>query len=194
MVAIRTGERRFLELLERYGEAEVLDAVRLSFAQSERAAVARIPEGTYEAESFLDDDGVSLGRRIPIRGKGVVEGEEMTIDLSGCAAQVACECLTTPGLLPLNDGALRPLRIVLPPGRVIRARRPAAARWWMTVPMRVGDTIFKKALEPAWPEGVIAGHHADLCAANAYGVDERTGRFFLHVGVRAGGRPTGARG
>jgi N-methylhydantoinase B len=211
VAAIRTGERRFLELLDRYGQDQVLGGIRLCFDQSERAAraaVARIPDGSYEAESFMDDDGVSVGRHIPVRVRVTVEGEEMTIDLSGCApqvpgyfnsgptagrsaAQVAFKCLTTPRLLPINDGAFRPLRIVLPPGRVISARKPAATRWWMTVPMTVVDTIFK-ALAPAWPQGVIAGHHADLCAVNAYGVDERTGRFFLHVGVGLGGGGWGA--
>ena len=103
----------------------------------------------------------------------------MTIDLSGVspqvagyfnsgptagrsAAQVAFKCLTTPLLLPINDGSFRPLKIILPPGRVISASKPAAVRWWMTIPMTVVDTIFK-ALAPACPERVIAGHHADLC-------------------------------
>src|SRR5437763_17101517 len=60
VAAIRTGERRFLELLDRYGQAEVLEATALAADQSERAAraaVAEIPDGEYSAESFMDDDG-----------------------------------------------------------------------------------------------------------------------------------------
>ncbi|HEU0169175.1 MAG TPA: hydantoinase B/oxoprolinase family protein, partial [Chloroflexota bacterium] len=63
--------------------------------------------------------------------------------------------------LPINDGAIRPLNIVLPPGTVVSASREAAKRWWMTVPMTVIDTIFK-ALAPACPELVPAAHHGDL--------------------------------
>jgi N-methylhydantoinase B len=53
---------------------------------------------------------------------------------------------------------------------------PAALRWWMTIPQTVVDTIFK-ALAPACPERVIAGHHADLASGGAYGyIDPETGR------------------
>ena len=46
----------------------------------------------------------------------------------------------------------------------------------MTIPQTVVDTIFK-ALAPACPERVIAGHHADLASGGAYGyIDPETGR------------------
>src|SRR5436190_5973145 len=91
ITAVKTGERRFLELLERYGRDEVLDAIRNIMDQSEAAARARtrtIPDGIYEAESFMDDDGVSIGQRYPIRVKVIKKGEEMTIDLSQVSPQV----------------------------------------------------------------------------------------------------------
>ena len=92
--------------------------------------------------------------------KVIVKGDLMTIDLSEVspqvqgyfnsgatagrsAAQVAFKCLTTPTQYPINDGAFRNLEIVLPPGRVISATKPAAVRWWMTIPMTVVDTIFR---------------------------------------------------
>ena len=59
--------------------------------QSERAARAHtlsIPDGVYQAESYMDDDGVSISDRIPIRVRVTVEGDEMTVDLSEVAAQV----------------------------------------------------------------------------------------------------------
>ncbi len=199
IAAIRTGERRVCRLLERYGTQAFTASIRLIFDQSERlarAAVRTIPDGVYEAESFMDDDGVALGRHIPIRVRIEVHGEAITCDLSGVGAQVAgyfnsgptagrsaCEvafkCLTTPLVLPINEGAFRPLTIVLPPGRVVSATKPAALRWWMTIPMTVVDTIFK-ALAPACPERVIAGHHADLASAGTYGyIDPETGRIFV---------------
>jgi N-methylhydantoinase B len=206
IASIRTGERRLTELLARYGNEAFRESVSMIFDQSERlarAAVRDIPDGVYEAESFMDDDGVSIGKHIPIRVRVEVAGEKMTIDLSGVspqvsgyfnsgptagrsAAEVAFKCLTTPVLLPINDGSFRPLEIILPPGRVISATKPAAVRWWMTIPMSVVDTIFK-ALAPACSERVPAGHHADLAAGGAYGYfDPRTGNLTMGTSIGVG--------
>ena len=206
ITALKTGERRYLELLERYGGDEVLASIRNIMANSERNARARtrtIPDGVYEAESFMDDDGVDIGRRIPIRVKVIKQGDEMTIDLSqvgpqvrgffnsgattgyGCA-QVAYKCLTSPTDYPINDGSLRPLKVILAPGTVVSAVRPAAMRWWMTFPMTVVDTIFK-AMAPAMPQRTIAGHFADLNTAMMTGISPRDGRLFIASGGGMGG-------
>ena len=57
-------------------------------------ASAEIPDGVYEAESFLDDDALG-DEPVPIKVKVTVEGEELTVDFTGLAEQV-------PG--PLNSG------------------------------------------------------------------------------------------
>src|SRR5437763_7447060 len=207
IAAIRTGERRLLQLLKRYGNHAFKESIRLVFEQSARlarAAVREIPDGVYEAESFMDDDGVNVGKHIPIKVRVEVRGEEMTIDLSGVspqvagffnsgptagrsAAEVVFKCITTPMLLPINEGSFRPLKIILPPGRVVSATKPAAMRVWMTVPMTVCDTLFK-ALAPACPERTIAAHYADLCIVNPHGFDPQTGRYFwAHIGHPGGG-------
>ena len=53
-----------------------------------RARTRSIPDGVYEADSFMDDDGVEIGKRVPIRVKVTVKGEEMIIDLSEVSQQV----------------------------------------------------------------------------------------------------------
>src|SRR3990170_4202962 len=207
LAAIRTGERRLTQLLRRYGSATFKESVQVIFEQSEklaRAAVQKPPDGFYEAESFMDDDGVNLGKHIPIKVRVEVCGDEMTIDLSGVspqvagfynsgptagrsAAEVVFKCITAPLLLPINEGSFRPLKIVLPPGRIVSATKPAPVRVWMTVPMTVCDTLFR-ALAPACPERTIAGHYADLCTVNPHGFDAETGRFFWsHIGHPGGG-------
>jgi N-methylhydantoinase B len=208
IAAIRTGERRTHALLERYGNGTWRESLRQIYDQSEksaRQAVSEIPDGVYEAESFMDDDGVSLDKRIPIRIRVEVAGDNMTMDLGGCspqvagyfnsgptagrsAAEVAFKFLTSPKLLPINEGSFRPLTIVLPPGRIVSATKPAAVRMWMTVPMTVVDTVFR-ALTPACPERVIAGHHADLALVAMFGVDPATGRSTIlrHGAVIGGG-------
>ncbi|HWH80088.1 MAG TPA: hydantoinase B/oxoprolinase family protein, partial [Candidatus Binatus sp.] len=92
IAAIRTGERRVTRLLERYGAETFKQSIKLIFDQSEklaRAAVQKIPDGVYEAESFMDDDGVNIGKPIPIKVRVEVSADEMTIDLSGVSPQVA---------------------------------------------------------------------------------------------------------
>ncbi len=205
VTAVKTGERRFMELLSRYGRSHVLSAIRNIMDQSEIAARARtrsIPDGIYEAESYMDDDGVDVGKRIPIKVRIEKRGEEMTVDLSevskqvrggfnsglttgyGCA-QVAYKCLTSPTDYPINEGSFRALKVKLTPGTVVTAVKPAAMRMWMTFPMTVVDTILK-AMERAIPERTIAAHHADLIIASISGISRNDGRFFM-----AGAGPMG---
>ena len=205
--AVTTGERRFLELVKRYGKDPVMASIAVIMDQTDvtaRQAVAKIPEGTYEAESFMDDDGLNIGTPVPIKVRVVVANGRMTIDLSevsdqvtgfynsgittGIAcAQVAYKCLTSPTEYPVNDGSFRSLDVIMPAGKVISATRPAPMRWWMTFPMTVIDTIFK-ALSPAIPDQVIAGHHADLVTALIHGIDPKEGRFYIGgIGPLGGG-------
>jgi N-methylhydantoinase B len=206
IAAIRTGERRVMRLIERYGVETFKQSVQRIFDQSEklaRTAVKNIPDGVYQAESFMDDDGVNIGRSIPIKICVEIAGDQMTVDLSGVspqvagpynsgatagrsASEVAFKFLTTPLLLPINEGSFRPLKIVLPPGRIVSAAKPAPVRTWMTVPMTVADTIFK-ALAEACPNSVLAGHHADLAAPRTFGLDPKTGRSFHFPPMLSGG-------
>ena len=198
ITAIKTGERRFLELLDRYGRQPVLDCIQTIMDHAETAARERtraIPDGVYEAESFMDDDAVEVAKRIPIRVKVIVSGDEMTVDLTDVArqvrgfynsgpttgiacAQVAFKCVTSPTDYPVNDGSFRNLKVILPPGSIVSAVRPAPMRWWMTFPMTVVDTIFK-ALSKAIPDQTIAGHHADLCVALLDGHYPDNGKLFI---------------
>ena len=67
---------------------------------------------------------------------------------------------------------------IVPAGKVVSAVRPAPMRKWMTYPMTVIDTVFK-ALAPAIPDRVIAGHHADLLSVNVHGINAKTKEFFI---------------
>ena len=207
ITAVTTGERRFTELLDRYGQDAVLDSIATIMDHSEataRALTQTIPDGVYEAESFMDDDGIDLGKPVPIRVKVTVKGDTMTVDLSDVSkqvrgfynsgvttghacAQVAFKCLTSPTDYPINQGAFRNLETIVPLGRVISAQKPAPMRWWMTFPMTIVDTIFK-ALAPVIPNRVIAGHHADLLAIQFYGMNPRSKEFFIgNFGPLGGG-------
>ena len=171
VTAVKTGERRFIELLERYGREPVMPRDPHASWTSPSAppvrARARSPTASTRRRSFMDDDGVEVGNRIPIKVRVIVEGDEMTIDLTEVSrqvrgfynsgettgyacAQVAYKCITSPTDYPINEGSFRSLKVKLTPGTVVSAVKPAAMRWWMTFPMTIVDTIFK-ALEPAVP-------------------------------------------
>ena len=210
ITAVKTGERRFLQLVERYGRDQVLGAIGAIMDHSEAMARARtrsIPDGVYEAESYMDDDGIEVGKKVPIKVRVIVKGDEMTVDLSEVSrqvrgsfnsgittgyacSQVAYKCLTSPTDYPINDGSFRSLKAIVPPGRIVSAVRPAPMRWWMTYPMTIVDTVFK-ALAPVIPDRVIAGHHADLVIAATHGINPyRIGIFSREF--RAAGRRLGS--
>ena len=206
IAAVKTGERRFLEMIQKYGRDAVVGGIEAIMDHSEaaaRARVAQIPDGVYEAESFMDDDGVRIGERVPIRVRVEVKGDQMKVDLTDVSKQVAgfynsgetagrscCQvafkCLTSALDLPINDGQFRALEIVLPPGRVVSALKPAAMRMWMTYPMTIIDTIFK-ALAPAIPDQVMAGHHADLVVGRVNGRRPKDDSFYIYLGGLIGG-------
>ena len=207
LTAVRTGERGFLALIDRYGRDAVLGSIARIMDQSEASARERtrsIPDGVYQAEAFMDDDGIDIGKRIPIVVRVEVAGEEMTIDLTDVSrqvrgfynsgittayacSQVAYKCIASPTDYPINDGSFRSLKTVIPPGRIVSAERPAAMRSWMTFPMTIVDAVFK-ALAPAIPERVAAGHHADLVMGRMNGIDPRGNKLFIGaIGPTGGG-------
>lgn len=206
IAAVKTGERRFSDMLRKYGRDAVLGSIKAIMDQSEAVArkrVSDIPDGIYEAESFMDDDGINVGQRVPMKVRVEVKGDRMKVDLSDVSkqvqgfynsgitagrscCQVAFKCLTSPLDLPINDGSFRALDIILPPGRVVSAVKPAAMRMWMTYPMTIVDTIFK-ALAPALPDQVIAGHHADLVVGRINGRRPKDDSFYIYLGGLIGG-------
>ena len=171
MAACRLAAKRMDEMFDKYGRETILTAIETIFDETElkcRNVVAQLPDGVYEAESAIDDDGVLKGEPVPIRVKVTIKKGEMTIDLSGCSAErksgvnsrtlagarVAYKALTGPND-PVNEGSFRALNVIIPEGNVMMARYPAPmASWSIMIPMVV-DTIVK-ALAQA-DEGPRAG-------------------------------------
>ena len=208
IAACKLAERRFVELLERYGKESVFSSINIIFDQTEqrcRNVVKTFKSGTYEADSFLDDDFLEKGNPVPIKVKVIINESDMTIDLSECSKQrpgpinsrtfaaprVAYKCLTDP-FGPINEGSFRALDIVLPEGNVMMAQFPAVMASWSAVIPLVIDTIFKaldSAIEgkiPAAHKGVMGG------AAVFHGYNPKTKRRFVAnstQGAGWGGRP-----
>ncbi len=198
------GIRRFAELLRRYGRETVEECIRAVWESTEhdaRAFIAKIPDGVYEAESFLDNDGRTLDVMLRIKVKVTIDGERMIVDFSQmndqvpgptnsgfsgglAAARVAFKCLTQPHA-PVNEGCFRPLEIILPPGKILNAKPPAAFGLWSIALPTVIDTILK-ALAPVLPQQIPAAHKGDMggCSISGYKSD---GRRFLLMNIFGGG-------
>jgi N-methylhydantoinase B len=209
VAACRTGERRVAAMVNKYGRAAYDEACRLVLDHGERlarAAVRDIPDGSYRAEAFLDDDGIASGARVPIRVRVEVAGDEMTVDFSDFADQTegsintgpagavaiarhAFKCLTTPHESP-NEGHFRPLKVVAPLGKVVSARPPAACGWWSRTTSTTIDCILR-ALSDAIPTAIPAAHFGDIpmCLINGYDLSGRRFVFFEPVPGGHGGRP-----
>ena len=198
------GIRRFGELLLRYGRDTVeacIHAVWDATEQEARSFIAKVPDGTYEAESFLDNDGRSLDVKLRIKVKVTIKGDRMIVDFSEmndqapgptnsgysgglAAARVAFKCLTQPQA-PVNEGCFRPLELILPEGKIINAKSPAALGLWSIPLPTVIDTILK-ALAPVLPDKIPAAHKGDMggCSIGGYKPD---GRRFLLMNIFGGG-------
>jgi N-methylhydantoinase B len=168
------GEKRVVELAERYGAQKVQDVMAALLDYSEarmRAALREIPDGVYVGEDAVDDDGLS-NDHLPVKATVTIKGDSAEINFTGTAAQVrrnlnapfaatvsaALSCLkaalTSPDI-PFNAGSFRPIRVTAPKGSMLNPNHPAPVRARMEVCSRAWNAIMK-ALSQAVPEKVIA--------------------------------------
>ena len=181
------GRDLVAELVGKYGFTTFERAVEIILDQSEEAARALIcsmPDGTYTHETFLDNDRAG-DEPLPIRIKVIVAGDELTVDYSDIAGQVkgpinsgwfgggqttarvAFKYLMGAGEMA-NEGTFRPLKLVLPPGKILSADPTAPMGNYSTPFPTVIDAVIK-ALEKALPERVPGGHFGTHSGVRFYG-------------------------
>jgi len=208
VAAVRKGSQRFAEVIETYGIKVTLSALNEILTQGERmarAAVRRIPNGTYTAEAILDGDGnddAPLDEKLILKLTVTVDDDEMIADFTGTgpqnrgpmntpepstisATRYAFKIVTTPHL-PCNEGFFRALRIVIPEGSFLKPRFPAACAMWPTPSTTIPD-LFLKALAPAIPDRVRGGHFGDSMANFIYGIEPKSGKYYVCAEADAGG-------
>jgi len=209
--ANNTGERRLREIVEKYGAREVDSYVREILNYSERMtrhAISAIPDGTYEAEDFLDNDGIS-DRPIAIRVKIRIRGDRATIDFSASDRQAegsvnAVYAITASVVfyvfrtlvgvsIPSNAGGMRPLEIIAPEGTIVNARPPAAVCGGnVETSQRIVDVLYK-CLSEALPDRIPAASQGTMNNVTFGGIDPRTGEAVAYYETVSGGmgaRPT----
>ncbi|MCR9125169.1 MAG: hydantoinase B/oxoprolinase family protein [Rhodobacteraceae bacterium] len=190
--ALDLGVRRLDALLDEYGAETVAAALTALGTRAEtlmRAELEALPDGRWEAEDYLDNDGIS-DAALPIRVALEIRGDRMTLDFTGTApvtagpvnialptavatAYVAIKHMF-PGL-PANAGVMRPIDVVVPEGSLLSAAFPAPVGGYTETILRMIDVIFSAAAQAA-PDRVVA---------NAYG----TINALSLSGKRANGQP-----
>jgi N-methylhydantoinase B len=201
----RTGERRLLHILERYGSEEAIAYAGHLQDYSEamvRALLRRIPDGTYSAEEFLDDDGIR-SRPVRLCVHITVRAGELDIDFAGTDPQVpgsinAVRAITEsavyyvvraliPESIPASSGVLRPIRISTPEGSVVDARFPAAvAAGNVETSQRIVDVLLKAFAEAA-PERIPAASSGTMNNLTLGGTHPVTGQVFSYYETVGGG-------
>ena len=212
LAAIRIGERRLNELVERYGVcvlAEGFDAI-LDYAERRmRNRIAELPPGSYVAEDRLDDDG-SSDEPVVIKLRLDVTRDKLTLDFAGSAPQrrgninavapmthsavfFAVKILTD-ATIPANTGILRPVEIRIPAGSFLNAQLPAAVCAGNTeTTQRVADTVLRAFAQLA-PNRIPAASQGTMNLIGVGGIDPRNGRSYTYIETIAGGqggRPAG---
>ena len=209
--ANRTGERRLMEVVEKYGWNEVSRYVTEILNYSERMtrhAISVIPDGTYEAEDFLDNDGIT-DKPIAIRVRIQIKGDQAVIDFSRSDQQVqgsvnAVYAITASVvfyvfrtlvslLIPSNAGGMRPLQIIAPEGTIVNARPPAAVCGGnVETSQRIVDVLYK-CLAAAMPGRIPAASQGTMNNFTFGGIDPRTQKpvaYYETVSGGMGARPT----
>ncbi len=169
--AHRLAERRIDELCARRGRERISAAMDELYAYSERmvrAAIARLPDGTWSAEDVVE----AVDGELTIRATLEIAGDEIRIDFAGtdrqdsynlnCPMSVtrsACyfvvRCLTEPDL-PASGGAFAPVTVSAPAGCLVRARPPAAVVAGNTeTASRIVDVLFQALGDRAQGQGTM---------------------------------------
>jgi len=192
------GERRFLEIINRYG-VEVFEAHKeYLFDATEKmmkAEIREIPNGTYHGESTVFYDGKNLGSKYKIRVKITVEDDKIIFDYSETDPQ-------TPGFvngtfsssasatiltflqmvnpdIPHNEGMIRPIEIIIPEGTILNAKYPAATTYGNHLCPNNADAIMR-ALSPVIPDRVTAEWNELLCSLTT-GIDPRKNEPYVDI-------------
>ena len=206
--AARLGERRIVELMERYGKETVLESTELLSSYTEnrvRQTIASWPDGESEGESFVDNDGIDLTRPIRVHVKITKSGDKLHFDFRGCSDQTqgpanirpplvraACAyCLVTlvDRFLPINQGLARVVEAIFREGSVVDPRFPAAVNTYMPTALTVVEAVFR-ALAAFVPHKRIAGGSGSAALVLG-GRDVDRNRAYVHYEIFSGG--TGAR-
>lgn len=200
------GCRRWEErIASKWSASTVRELWRLQREQSAayaRRRIREIPDGTYEAECHMDDEGVPGTNPLRLKLKVIIDDGKMIVDFTEFPPQVvapinsgvtggamsiarlAFKVLIAPDY-PADQGLFDPLEVKVVDGTVMTARKGAAMGYWNTLMPTVPELILR-AIGQRCPELVPAGSHATMAICDFSGRD-RNGKWWHTSDTRSGG-------
>jgi len=207
--ALDLGKKRLDELLAEYGADTVraaLDALQDRAETLMRTELTDLPDGRWEAEAFLDNDGIT-DTPLPIKVALEIKGDQMLLDFTGtadrCAGPVNIALPTAVATayvaikhifpsLPANAGVMRPIEVKIPEGSLLSAPFPAPVGGYTETILRMVDVIFSAASQAA-PDRVVANAYGTINALSISGkrANGQPWVMFSFYGGGHGGSPEG---
>ncbi len=205
IAAIRTGERRLLEIVMRYGKdmsAKYAQHLVTYTAQMMKKRLKEIPAGEYQAEDYLDDDG-SSDQPIKIVVKITIKDSQAIVDFTGTDSQCngpvnavlaitvsavfyVFRCLLAENV-PANAGILESIKVIAPERTIVNALAPAAvAAGNVETSQRIVDVLLK-ALSQALPDEIPAASQGTMNNLTIGGINPFTKQEFAYYETIAGG-------
>lgn len=204
IAACRLGVRRVAEIGQRYSLSliqSVFDELVERTRARMRAAIAQVPDGVYEFEDVMDDDGLGT-TNIPIKLKITVSGDRAVFDWTGSSQQVrgninvpinatqaavayALRALLDPEIAN-NQGIIDCCEIVSERGSIVDCIAPAPVAARANTSQRLIDIIIG-AFAKAIPERVVGASNGANTTAVFSGVDPRNGKPYLYFETLGGG-------
>ena len=198
VASIRVGERRVLEIVNKYGKDVFLHAVQEYLDYGERVslkALQRIPKGIYSLEEKQDNgpdykviveikenEFIIDLRESPDQDKGPFN---MSRDEAVTACQIAFKGITSPAKIA-NGGTFRPLKVLTRHGSVFDPIYPAAQGIYYEITIRLEDLIVR-CLAEKLPQLLPAGSFASVCGTLFGGLHPDTGRAYAVIEPELGG-------
>ena len=185
MNALDLGVRRMDALLDEYG-AETVKASLVALGDRAetlaRSEISEMPDGRWEAEDFMDNDGIT-DEALPVRVALEVQGDKLTLDFTGTAptcagpiniarpTAIACCYVAIKHIfpsLPANAGVMRSIDIKIPDNCLLSAEYPLPTGGYTETILRMIDVIFSAAAQ-AMPEKVVGNAYGTINALSIAG-------------------------
>ena len=209
IACVNIGERKVLEIVDRFGPATFADGLDslLDYAEKQARAVIRtIPDGEYFFADYADEDQAG-GYPVRIAVTLRVHGDSITLDYTGSDPQLVSSLNMPTGgkerhslamvgvvyslfcldpTITLNAGTVRPARAILPEGSVMNATMPAAVGM-RSLTCNLTQTAVIGAFCRAMPDRLPASPGSGVSIMNVKTATKRGQTVMASIGPVGGG-------
>ncbi len=201
IAACNTGERKVLEMIDRFGIKTFKNGVNdlLDYSEKQaRSIINDLPDGEYDFSDFIDEDSVN-GWPCRIRLKLIINKDELILDFTGSDPQLESSLNMPTGgderhvlmlvgvvyvlysldpRLYLNSGIARACRCILPSGTIVNPVFPAAVGMRTLSCNRMHGLTFG-SFAKALPERMMGAPGSGGPILNVNTTDTLTGRRIM---------------